>query len=67
MGWFHWHEQQWQCSCKCDSDSWVRQEEEVVSGVLNILDGNKVDAVICVAGGWAGSNAAASGNKIFKL
>ena len=44
------------------SDSWVRQEEEVVSGVLDILEGNKVDAVICVAGGWAGGNASASGN-----
>lgn len=44
------------------SDSWVQQEEDVVSGVLDILDGNKVDAVICVAGGWAGGNAAAAGN-----
>lgn len=44
------------------SDSWVSQEEEVISGVVDILEGNKVDAVICVAGGWAGGNTAAAGN-----
>lgn len=42
------------------SDSWVQQETEVVSGVKSILNDDKVDAVICVAGGWAGGNAAAS-------
>lgn len=37
--------------------SWVEQEQEVVGKVSEALQGNKLDAVICVAGGWAGGNA----------
>eukprot|EP00099_Drosophila_melanogaster_P000115 NP_001014579.1 dihydropteridine reductase, isoform B [Drosophila melanogaster] len=37
--------------------SWVEQEETVVSKVGESLAGEKLDAVICVAGGWAGGNA----------
>ncbi|XP_015906841.1 dihydropteridine reductase [Parasteatoda tepidariorum] len=40
------------------SESWTEQESEVISGVSKILNNEKVDAVICVAGGWAGGNAA---------
>jgi hypothetical protein len=33
-----------------------------VTQVGTLLNGEKVDAVICVAGGWAGGNAASKGN-----
>ncbi|XP_055373200.1 dihydropteridine reductase [Condylostylus longicornis] len=36
---------------------WVTQETYVVSKVGDALNGEKLDAVICVAGGWAGGNA----------
>ncbi|XP_053212762.1 dihydropteridine reductase-like [Panonychus citri] len=35
------------------------QENEVVSGIESSLGGSKLDAVVCVAGGWAGGNASA--------
>lgn len=37
--------------------AWADQEAEVVSKVGESLSGQKLDAVICVAGGWAGGNA----------
>lgn len=37
--------------------NWVDQEQEVVSKIGTQLNGEKLDAVICVAGGWAGGNA----------
>lgn len=37
--------------------SWPEQEQEVLTKVGDALQGNKLDAVICVAGGWAGGNA----------
>lgn len=40
-------------------ETWIEQETSVLSDVGKILDGNRLDAVICVAGGWAGGNAAA--------
>lgn len=40
-----------------DAD-WVSQEQSVLSQVESSLKGDKLDAVICVAGGWAGGNAA---------
>ncbi|XP_052101838.1 dihydropteridine reductase-like [Mytilus californianus] len=40
-------------------DSWTQQEEEVVKAVDGIVGSEKLDAVLCVAGGWAGGNAAA--------
>ena len=40
------------------TESWTDQSEEVTEKVRNILDGQKVDAILCVAGGWAGGNAA---------
>lgn len=39
-----------------DSD-FVAQETEVLAQVKEALNDNKLDAVICVAGGWAGGNA----------
>lgn len=39
-----------------DAD-WVTQEQGVLSQVNSSLNGDKLDAVICVAGGWAGGNA----------
>jgi len=39
-----------------NTNEWTTQEKEVVDGVTDVLDGNKVDAVVCVAGGWAGGS-----------
>lgn len=36
---------------------WVEQETAILSQLQNLLDSNQLDAVICVAGGWAGGNA----------
>ncbi|CAB3979823.1 Dihydropteridine reductase [Paramuricea clavata] len=38
-------------------DSWVEQNEEVQTKVEELLGGEKLDAIICVAGGWAGGSA----------
>ncbi|XP_063987727.1 dihydropteridine reductase [Diachasmimorpha longicaudata] len=38
--------------------SWKEQEAYILDQVKEILNGEKVDGVICVAGGWAGGNAA---------
>lgn len=48
------------------SESWLNQEEEVLKGVESVIGGEKLDAVLCVAGGWAGGNAASKGWQIFK-
>lgn len=37
--------------------TWVDQETAVLSQVSGILAGEQLDAIICVAGGWAGGNA----------
>lgn len=37
--------------------AWVEQESEVITKVGQALSGDKLDAVICVAGGWIGGNA----------
>ncbi|XP_013403675.1 dihydropteridine reductase [Lingula anatina] len=39
-------------------ERWVEQEQQVSAAVDDSLGGEKVDAIICVAGGWAGGNAA---------
>eukprot|EP00112_Aurelia_sp_Birch-Aquarium-sp1_P008355 Seg1917.3 transcript_id=Seg1917.3/GoldUCD/mRNA.D3Y31 product="Dihydropteridine reductase" protein_id=Seg1917.3/GoldUCD/D3Y31 len=36
---------------------WVKQNEMVSNRVDEVMAGNKLDAVLCVAGGWAGGNA----------
>lgn len=38
--------------------TWVDQEAAVLAQVGDILQGERLDAIICVAGGWAGGNAA---------
>lgn len=38
-------------------DGWQQQETAILSQLQDILKGDKLDAVICVAGGWAGGNA----------
>ena len=48
-------------------ESWTDQEKEVVDGVSSILNTTKLDAVVCVAGGWAGGNAASDGTLPNKL
>ncbi|XP_059476262.1 dihydropteridine reductase [Neocloeon triangulifer] len=42
------------------ADSWNDQESSVVKAVGDLLGSEKLDAVICVAGGWAGGNAASA-------
>jgi len=34
---------------------------QMVTKVADVLQGNKVDAILCVAGGWGGGNAASAG------
>ena len=36
---------------------------QVCSGIDSAVTDHKVDAVLCVAGGWAGGNAASPGKK----
>ena len=43
------------------SDSWEEQMSAVLDGVEGALAGEKLDAIFCVAGGWAGGNAQAKG------
>lgn len=39
--------------------NWAEQETQVLNEVgCAVGEGNKLDAVLCVAGGWAGGNAA---------
>ncbi|XP_033113416.1 dihydropteridine reductase-like [Anneissia japonica] len=38
--------------------SWTEQEQEIITAVEETLKGEKLDAILCVAGGWAGGNAA---------
>jgi len=47
-------------------ESWVDQGKAVADKVADVLEGSKLDAVLCVAGGWAGGNAASKGMKLFK-
>lgn len=37
--------------------NWVDQETAILAELKNLLKNDKLDAVICVAGGWAGGNA----------
>lgn len=39
----------------------VEQEKKALDGVETALSGDKLDAVVCVAGGWAGGNASNKG------
>jgi len=47
--------------------SWTEQEEDITKNVEVLLGDNKLDAVLCVAGGWAGGNAAAKGRFLLWL
>lgn len=41
-----------------DKDAgWTEQESSILNQLQGMLDTNQLDAVICVAGGWAGGNA----------
>ncbi|CDW56374.1 Seryl-tRNA synthetase [Trichuris trichiura] len=46
-----------------DTEEFVKQADAVVSEVRNAVNGSKVDAILCVAGGWVGGNA--SGKNFF--
>ena len=41
-----------------EGDTWQSQEQCVTSGVASAVGEDKLDAVICVAGGWAGGSPA---------
>ncbi|KAM8940418.1 dihydropteridine reductase [Pelodytes ibericus] len=41
------------------SDSFTEQSDQVSTAVEKLLDGQKVDAILCVAGGWSGGSAKA--------
>ena len=43
------------------TDSWEEQMTAVLDGVEGALAGEKLDAIFCVAGGWAGGSAKAKG------
>ena len=38
-------------------NDWIKQSESVQAKVDELLGSNKLDAILCVAGGWAGGNA----------
>ncbi|KAG5896463.1 hypothetical protein JTB14_002604 [Gonioctena quinquepunctata] len=39
-------------------ENFQQQESSILSSVSSALDGSKLDGIFCVAGGWAGGNAA---------
>lgn len=41
--------------------TWTDQERSISEKVDQSLGGEKLDAILCVAGGWAGGNAASKG------
>lgn len=41
-------------------DSLLEQEKKLITSLTTLLDGGKLDAVVCVAGGWAGGDASKS-------
>lgn len=48
------------------SASWVDQNAAISKKLAEALGGdNKVDAILCVAGGWAGGNAASDGKFLY--
>jgi len=42
-----------------DTNEWSAQAKQITTEIGNAVGSEKVDAVLCVAGGWAGGNAAA--------
>lgn len=38
-------------------NEWIDQASSLSNGIQDVLSGEKLDAVLCVAGGWAGGNA----------
>ncbi|KAL3312467.1 hypothetical protein Ciccas_008940 [Cichlidogyrus casuarinus] len=42
------------------SDSLTEQSKQVLAEAERVLGSNKVDAIVCVAGGWAGGNVASA-------
>jgi len=37
-------------------DSWTEQETQVLTNVASLVNDSKLDAILCVAGGWAGGS-----------
>ena len=42
-----------------------KQDGQVQTRVTEVLNGEKLDGIFCVAGGWAGGNASSKGNFSF--
>jgi dihydropteridine reductase len=49
------------------TDSWTEQSEKVTSLVAEAVGEHKLDAIFCVAGGWAGGNAGSEGTLQFHI
>lgn len=46
------------CSVVVNKDeSFIQQESSIISTIEEVLNGEKLDGIFCVAGGWAGGNA----------
>ncbi len=46
-----------------DSQSWTEQSAHVEKQLADVLDGEKLDAILCVAGSWKGGNTADEGEQ----
>ena len=45
-------------------DDCEKQNEQVQSRLAEVLNGEKLNAIFCVAGGWAGGNASSKGTNL---
>ena len=45
-------------------NNWQAQDKQVQDRVAEVLAGEKLDGIFCVASGWAGCNAASKSTKI---
>ena len=45
-------------------DDCEKQNEQVQSRLAEALNGEKLNAIFCVAGGWAGGNASSKGTNL---
>ena len=45
-------------------DDCEKQNEQVQSRLTEVLNGEKLDAIFCVAGGWSGGNASSKSTNL---
>ena len=48
-------------------NDWETQAKQVQEKLSDVLGGEKLDGIFCVAGGWAGGNAANKGKVLIQL